>query len=105
MRKKGERFHVAWWEIREDDSEDPPRPYWYGYCEGDKDGDRLNCGESLTLDPAVFPVGTRIDVEEPWDEEFYERLFDERMKRITAPSPPPPPSPTPEDPHAKEASP
>jgi hypothetical protein len=37
-------------------------------------------GEPLTLDPAGFPPGTRIVVIEPWDEEFYDRLFADRGK-------------------------
>lgn len=79
MSEQDERFHSAWWEIRDDDDDDAG-PYWYGYCEGDKDGDRLGDGEPLKMDPRHFPVGTRIDVEEPWDEEFYAKLYEQRGK-------------------------
>lgn len=91
MPKKGERYHAAWWEIRVDD--ETGKPYWYGAWADDKEGTRFDEGEPLTLDPNHWPPGTRIDCEEPWDEQFYERLFAERDSRNASPSATPTPTP------------
>lgn len=81
MPKKGERYHSAWFEIEVDD--ETGEPFWRGGAAGDKDESKFDAGEPLTLDPGHFPPGTRIVVEEPWDEEFYDRLFEEaRLRRI-----------------------
>jgi hypothetical protein len=84
VKKKGpvDRFGSAWYEIKQED--DTGRVYWEGAGAGDKGESRLNYGEPLTMDPTHFPVGTRIDVTEPWDEEFYEKLFAERLTRNEA---------------------
>lgn len=102
-RKKGpvDRFDSAWFEIKQED--DTRRVYWEGAGSGDKEGSRLDYGEPLTMDPAHFPVGTRVDVNEPWDEEFYEKLFEEREARIEAWRKAQSPCPTPDPaPAAKE---
>ena len=76
MAKKRERFHAAWWEIRDDDEGDGP--YWEGCGEGDKEGTRMSDGEALMMSPSHFPVGTRVDVSEPEDPAFYEKLCEVR---------------------------
>lgn len=43
------------YEVRKD--EGTGRRYWYGYCEGDKDGDAFHQGQPLVLKPTSFPVG------------------------------------------------
>ena len=79
-KKKGpvDRFDSAWWEIRQED--DTGKVYWWGCGVADKEVTRID--GPLTMDPSHFPPGTRIDVNEPWDEEFYDRLFDERAKML-----------------------
>lgn len=39
------------------------RPRWYGYAEGDMDGDHQD--DAIVLHPRRFPPGTRISVKEP----------------------------------------
>lgn len=46
------------YDLRED--EDTGKRYWYGYCEGDKDGDGFAPNEPLILKPESFPVGYRV---------------------------------------------
>jgi hypothetical protein len=84
VKKKGpvDRFDSASYEIKQED--DTGRVYWEGAGAADKEVSRLDYGEPLTMDPAHFPVGTRIDVNEPWDEKFYEKLFEEREARNEA---------------------
>lgn len=84
MPKRGERYHSAWFEVDIDD--ETGELFWRGGGAGDKDETRFDRGEPLSMDPRHFPVGTRIDVTEPWDEEFYERLLDRRGE----PDEPPP---------------
>lgn len=38
-------------------------PQWYGYCDGDKEGEAFR--EPITLDPRQHPPGTFVTVREP----------------------------------------
>ena len=90
MRKR-ERFESAWWEVR-DDEDEPGEPFWYGAGSGDKEASEFDPGEPLIMDPRHFPVGTRVEISEPDDPEFYDRLFAEREKAIASASAPTPPA-------------
>lgn len=88
-KRKGpvESFPSAWFEIRQDD--ETGEVYWYGGGAGDKEATEMSKGEPLIMPPDHWPVGTRVDVTEPWDEEFYDKLFEERQKMIERGSPAP----------------
>lgn len=78
MPKKGEIHETSYWEI--DFDEETGKPFWRGAGADDKDETIFDAEQPLTMDPKHFPPGTRISVEEPWDEEFYTKLFAEREK-------------------------
>ena len=90
-RKRKELNFAAWYELRQDDD---GQPYWYGYHEGDKDGDRNADGEPLSISTSCWPVGTRVEISEPDDPQFYERLWNDRAEQFGLPKMPL----TPEDP-------
>lgn len=74
MPKKGEEYEAAHWSI--DVDEDTGKAFWRGAGEGDKEESILDPDEPLIMRADCSPPGTRVIVIEPWDEEFYARLFD-----------------------------
>ncbi len=75
-----EKFHTANWTVDVDEDEPERGAFWRGAGDGDKEESQLEPGEALTMNPNHFPVGTRIDVYEPEDSDFYEKLFNEQVK-------------------------
>lgn len=82
MPKKGEEYEAAHWRIDVDD--ETGRAFWRGAGADDKDESIFDPDEPLTMLAAHFPPGTRVVVIEPWDEEFYSRLFEERDRENSA---------------------
>lgn len=59
--------------------DDTGKPYWSMWGEGWKDGQDMDPGECITLNPDTFPPGTRIVIYEPGPDtkvsrEFYSRF-------------------------------
>ena len=75
MPKKGQEYESAHWRIDVDD--ETGKPFWRGGGADDKGETEFGKDEPLIMHPGHFPPGTRVVVIEPWDEEFYTRLFEE----------------------------
>lgn len=75
---KAEKFHTANWTVDIDEDEPERGAFWRGASDGDMDESIFEPDENLIMDPNTFPVGTRIDVYEPEDPAFYERMFERR---------------------------
>jgi hypothetical protein len=72
--KKGETHEAAHWTVETD--EDTGEPYWSGAGAGDKERTDMDPDECLEMNPKHFPPGTRVVVTEPWDPDFYSKLFE-----------------------------
>jgi hypothetical protein len=73
MPKRGEMHESAWFAVDVDD--ETGVPFWRGGGADDKDETRFEGGEPLVLNPNHFPPGSRVTLDEPWDEAFYDRLY------------------------------
>jgi hypothetical protein len=80
MPRKGEEYESG--QIRIDVDEDSGRPFWRGAGADDKEETCLGYDQPIMLDPRHFPPGTRVVIVEPWDEEFYWKLFEERSRTL-----------------------
>ena len=60
-------FVSAYYDLVEDD--ETGELFWSGFVEGDKDGGDFNFAEPLILRPEHFPIGCKVRVYEPFQEE------------------------------------
>jgi hypothetical protein len=74
-----DHFETAHWTV-DDDEDEPGNPFWRGAGSGDKEESIFDPGEPILMRPEHFPIGTRVEVTEPEDPEFYARLFQDQNK-------------------------
>ena len=77
-----ELFQTDVWRVAIDEDEPEQGHFWKGSCAGDKEGSTFDPGEPLIMNANHFPVGTVVEVSEPEDEEFYDKLFYENHPEL-----------------------